>query len=88
MKTYFQAILDSFQIIEMSNKNTWIYSIMLHIAHLKQPRYLLNHSQDFGIPGYLVVFTVIECGREILVALEGEGIGIILLLVLLLKALA
>ena len=23
---------------------------MLHIAHLKQPRYLLNHSQDFGIP--------------------------------------
>ena len=34
----------------------------------------------------MVVFTVIECGREILVALEGEGIaGIILLLVLLLR---
>ena len=32
----------------------------------------------------MVVFTVIECGREILVALEG-GIGIILLLVLLLR---
>ena len=42
-------------------------------------------SQDFGISGYLVVFIVIECGREILVALEGEGIGIILLLVLLLR---
>ena len=41
MKTYFQPILGGFQIIEMSNKNTWIYSIMLHIAHLKQPRYLL-----------------------------------------------
>ena len=51
MKTYFQPILGGFQIIEMSNKNTWIYSIMLHIAHLKQPRYLLNYSQDFGIPG-------------------------------------
>ena len=32
----------------------------------------------------MVVFTVIECGREILVALEGQGIGIILLLVVLL----
>ena len=35
----------------------------------------------------MVVFTVIECGREILVALVG-GIGIILLLELLLRALA
>ena len=98
MKTYFQAILDSFQIIEMSNKNTRLYSTMRPNANLKQPRYLLNYSQDFGIPRVFGSFYrdwVWEGNtggagggglwHNTTARTTTQGIGIILLLVLLLR---